>query len=237
VCRRVILVLLVAMFAFLTATAAAFAYLEWWQALLVAPLIFVAVAWLAKTTIKLMIRRAFGGRTTFEGGLGNMMAGMFAAKGKALHNATVTVHSVIPTTEPPEGQGEEEEDESEDDSEALIPAEDSPPVRLKWYTFDVTITPDRVQHSEFGHWDIDDLVLVPFDAVFAEGLEDLDRADEFALINTRIVESGRDTEFDEAKVAGPRRLRFVAGIDENVRTVKFRYYFEGFGRIPLPAPS
>jgi hypothetical protein len=233
-CQRIAFVLLAAVFVFFTGSAAAFAYLEWWQAILASLLLFAGVVTVTKSIIRLLVRRAFRGATAFGGGLEGMMSGMFREKGRALHNATATLHSVVPTVAPATEVNGDSEAEFEETATALQSRDGDPAPPLRWFAFDVTVTPDRVRHSQFALWSIDDLVLVPGDAVVGEGLEDLSSSDEYPLDNVRLVNGPEPGELDGGKIAGPGRLRFTAGIAGGVRAVKFRYYFEAFGHNRLP---
>lgn len=221
-CFRILSVLLGGFFVFIVATVAAFAYLPWWQALIVALMTFLVVVVLGKYLIK----------TFIGGGIEGMFTGMFRMKGRVLHNATIRVHGVQPT-ETPEDEADYQTEEFDEDE----PEKDTPPRPLHWFAIDVTITPDSRQHSQMTMWDIDDLMLVPLDAPDGDGLESLGESDEFGLSNVRIVaDDGEAVEFEEDKVLGPRRLRFAVGIPAGVKELKFRYYFETFGKIRLPDP-
>lgn len=216
-CRRIVGVLLAGLFTFIVVTIAAFEYLKWWQAILVSAATFGLLVLGGKYLI----------RYAFTRGVQGLMSGAFRMKGKVLQNATIQFHRVQPTETPTD----EADYQTDDEGNAV------PPRPLRWFAFDVTIFPDHKQHSQMTMWDIDDLLLVPFDAPDGNRLDSLGTSDEFGLSGVKIVtDDGEAVEFDEDKVYGPRRLRFAAGIPHGVRELKFRYYFETFGRIPLPDP-
>jgi hypothetical protein len=216
-CRRIAAIFLAGLFAYFVVTIAGFVYLEWWQALLAS----------AGTFLMLVLGGKYLVRYAFTAGVEGLMSGAFRMKGKVLHRATIQVHSVRPT-DTPDDEADYEADDGEDRE---------PPRPLKWFAFDVTVFPDSKRHSQMTMWDIDDLHLVPSDSPDGDGLDALGDEDGFGLTNTRIVgDDGEPLEFDDDKVYGPRRLRFAAGVPAGVRELKFRYYFETFGRIRLPDP-
>jgi hypothetical protein len=218
---QIVRLLIAALLVFVIVTVAAFRYLEWWQALLASGFTFLLLTYGAKVLIRYSIRRLTGG-LDFSKGFEGIAASMFRTKSRVLKNATVDVHAVRPVSPP--------EDPSPD---ASCEEGESPP-DLNWYAFDVTIFPDRRSHSPMSHWDLDDLLLVPADAEVTEEMESLGTCEEFGLHDLRLVADGDVTTPDQSKFHGPQRLRFSAGISKPVREVKFRYYFEAFGRTRLP---
>ena len=152
----------------------------------------------------------------------------FIAKGAALRDAQVQVHSVTPAAAP---VYEAEEEDAEDEEEP-----EEPDVPRDWYHLDVTITPP-VPTGGFTHWEPGELVLTGPDA---KSSRDLDSMDEEAAEPVAEVEIWRDGGWrpdEEGKYPGPQRLRLLAGVPVGTRRARFRYYFEVFGEIDLPSPA
>ena len=137
-CARIAQLILLVLFVYLTATAAAFAYLPWWQAILAeAALFLVTVA-----AAKLLLRRAVG-RVP-----GAIARGLFDVKSRVLRGATADVHHARPVG-----------------AAALVdPAADLSPENIPadavWYEVEATIFPDPAQAGPMTHWDLSDLRLV-----------------------------------------------------------------------------
>ena len=222
-CARVAQLILTALFVFVVATVAAFRYLEWWQAILASAATFVLLLLGAKMLIKSVI-----------GDLGNMAKGLFEVKSKVLRGATTQVHSVRPTDVPADlaADAEEHAADADEDEDEDPPAD---PRDLSWYEIEATVFPDETAAGPMTHWDIDDLMLVPFDAP-PTAIDDDRETPESQLHGLRIVADGEAREPKGPKVIGPQRLRFTAGFPKGVRAAKFRYYFEDFGKIEL-APA
>jgi hypothetical protein len=211
--------LIAALLVFVVVTVAAFRYLEWWQALIASALTFVVLTYGAKLLIRYAIGRITGGLDLTKG-IEGFATSMFRTKSRVLKNATVDVHAVRPVSSP------EDVDYSEDAG--------GPQPERNWYAFDVTIFPDGKSHSPMQFWDVDDLLLIPADAEVTEGMESLGSSEEYGLHDLRLVRDGDVSTPEENKFHGPQRLKFSAGISKAVREVKFRYYFEAFGRVRLP---
>jgi hypothetical protein len=225
-CARVAQLILAAFFVFVVATVAAFRYLEWWQAIIASAITFFLMVFGAKMLIK-----------SFLGNLGNLAKGLFETKSKVLRGATIQVHSVSPTEVPAEAlpSEEDEEEETDPDDEDEEGEKPTDPRDLSWYQIETTIFPDQNAAGPMTHWDIDDLRLVPSDAPPMSMDDDDNEGDrpEFDLLEVRVVTDGQPQEPDGSKFLGPQRLRFKSGFPKGVREVKFQYYFENFGVIPL----
>jgi hypothetical protein len=221
---------LFALFVFITATVAAFNYLVWWQAVIGSLFTFVALIWVGKLYLRYRFNR-----------MGSMFESMFKVKSQVLRGATIELHSVTQAAQPsrpalPPGESEEEEPEDdepwpdEDEEEAEDVA-----VPSRWYCIDVSIKP-LAGRGPMHHWDTDDLRLVDARARVPEGLEDddTDDIDSLELQELEVQENGKFVMLEQPKLEGPQRLRFLVGVPEGVNALKFNYYFEDFGHIPLP---
>ncbi|MGL6096510.1 MAG: hypothetical protein ACRC7O_12020 [Fimbriiglobus sp.] len=220
-CARIVYLILAGMFVFLVTTVAAFRYLVWWQAILASAATFLLLIYAAKV----LIRTAFGR-------LGDMAKGMFDAKSKVLHGATIQVHAVRPSSPPaslpqPPADGDDLDDADPDTLQEIAELHDR-----AWYDIEVTIFPAPAD-GPMEHWDLDDLRLAPADAPTPTFGSDGDDGDDFELYDAMVVTDGVPNPPDEAKFRGPQRVRFTVGVTKTVHEVQFRYYFEQFGRVPL----
>ncbi len=149
----------------------------------------------------------------------------FKMKGKALAGAGCELHG-IQWTEKPANIGDDVDDDEEDDNDA--PRE---PGRFVW--LDVTITP-QPNPGGFTHWEPGELMLAPLHMEF-NGLDDLDRC--FPIRDFKLADGAardeEDEEYDDAKFAGPLRLRVLAEVPHHENAFKFVYYFEQFGELHL----
>jgi len=57
-----------------------------------------------------------------------------------------------------------------------------------------------------------------------------------AIHNLQVEEEGQFKPHEGMKYPGPQRLRMVLAVQPGVTALKFRYYFEAFGEVRLPAP-
>ena len=214
--KALLRLLLFALFAFLVITIAAFVYLEWWQAILVSFATFLMIIYAGKLMIRSAVAR-----------LGNFASNLFRVKSQVLKGATVDVHSVrrigpkealaIPT------------DEVDED---LPPMEDR-----DWFEIELTLFPAANAPGPMTHWDIDDLRLVPADTPDRDTFDAEEEVEEISFDRIWIIENGEAIEPDQPKFHGPQRLRITAGFSRGIANWKFRYYFEQFGLIELPAGS
>lgn len=134
-CARIFYLLLAALFVFVAVTVAAFRYLEWWQALIVAEVTFLALVIACRWLIRRAVRRTVDQ-------IGEAAKGLFGDRSQVLRGATADVHAVRPVS---------------------TPSDDRP--GLRWYEVEATIFPDPTQAGPTGFWDLTALRLVPADAV------------------------------------------------------------------------
>ncbi len=228
-CQRILGYILAGFFTFVVATVAAFVYLEWWQAILVSFFTFLFLIAVARIWV-----------LTAVGKLGNLAKLMFESKSAVLRGAGIQVHSVHPC-DPPANLIEASNQlpaAPEDEGEAEVARELHEELHNRnWFQIEATIFPVPGQKTAMTHWDIDDLRIVPIDARPFSWKDEDDGNDEneFSLHDLQIVSEGVATMPEDSKFEGPQRLQFRVGVPKNVREVKFQYYFEQFGKIPLPA--
>jgi hypothetical protein len=215
--------ILVGFFVYLAVTIAAFVYLEWWQAILASAVTFIlflrGVRWLLLSFVR---------------GMGDTIKQIADFKSRVLRGATADVHSVR-RVEPPRHLADPDPDDDEppepgDVGEFLAEIENR-----DWYEIEATIFPDPAPAGPMKSWDPYELMFVPIDEGPLDELAD-DAHDRDVLVEqVRVVRDGEAVELGDASmVRGPQRLRVLAGFPKRLGAVKFRYYYEDFGRVELP---
>jgi len=143
----------------------------------------------------------------------------FQLKGAVLKGATAEVHSVTPTA--PAAR-----DESEPDA-----------TPRSWYALEVTIKPGGA-NTTFGAWEPGELRLVLPESKLDTSPDGPSDDDDSCLIKAIGVEQEGSFQEDEGmKYPGPQRLRLVIAVKSGTSRLKFRYYFEEFGSVPIPAAA
>jgi hypothetical protein len=192
---------------FVVISVLALVFLKWWQALIV----ILAMVGCVIAGVIYVIKN-------FSKVATKAMLLVFEVKSKVLRNADVEVHSVVPTAAPPPDEHDKR-----------------PTEPRNHYRLDLTIKP----HASTGpmqHWDLDDLLLVPYDTPKTT-LEDCESADGYSLRDEKILQPNGDFEPNtQGKYNGPQRLQALVAVAPTVRELKFQYYAEQFGHIPLPDP-
>lgn len=223
--------LLLALLVFIVVTVAAFAYLQWWQALIV----IVAMIFAFFAGMKLIIR-------SFLSNIGKAVMAGFELKSKVMQGATANVHSVEAAPEPPpriieQDEDDEDDDDEEDEDEDEADEKHEEPRPLAYYRLDVTITP-RMPDGPMKMWDVGDLCVVDAKAppLSLTPDDETDAGEGFHFHEVQIFESGRATPDEQGKYEGAQRLNVLVGVPPELRELKFRYYTEQFGRIILPPP-
>ena len=155
---RIILVVVVALLAAAGGFALALHHYFGWKGLLAFPVLLAGFVWLGKIAIGRLIKRFF-----------LRLAGI---KAGVLRGASMTVHSVVPLSQPPEQEiadGDEDlddEDEAENEPEHK-PEDDKPRV---YYEVDVTITP--AHRNDDAVWEPTELILTSQPVTNLEDLEE-----------------------------------------------------------------
>jgi hypothetical protein len=158
----------------------------------------------------------------------------FVAKGMVLRKAKAQVHSIrearrqnVKDVRRARLEAEAEEGEDVDDEDILPP-------NLRYFTIDVTIRP-TFPAKRFTLWEPAELLLVPFHADDNKLDEDTDK--QGYVEHCEIYEDGKFVDREVHKLEGRRRIRLLFSVPEGLRRVKFRYYFESFGKVELPEPG
>ena len=136
----------------------------------------------------------------------------FRAKGAVLRRATAEIHSLTRAAKPEDGEEEE--------------------ANRRYFLLDVTIKPVARSGRGFQLWEPGELLLVSPDAK----AEDTDADGDLCEIKRIEIESEGGFVPDEGmKFGGPQRLRLTLAVAPEARQLQFRYYFELFGNVSLPA--
>ena len=209
---------------FVIFTVAAFAYLQWWQALLIC-LGMIAAFFVG---LRLIIK-------SFMNNLGRTLLAGFDIKSRVLRGAGVEVHSVQAIPRPPPRFIDQEgnEDDDDEDEESSSDAD-----RFAHYRLDFTLRPLDEATGPMQHWDLDDLCVVDVaaPALSLDPNESGDPGVGYHLADIQIFDAGRFQDDDQGKHVGTQRVSAVIAVPPELRELKFRYYTEQFGRIILPPP-
>lgn len=151
----------------------------------------------------------------FRWGLPRLLMIPFRAKGAVLRGAVVDAHG-IERVEPSEP--------GPDDAAGRGPRDH--------YRLEVTVTP-RPPSGPFRLWEPGELM-----AVGANARAGAPRAAEaqFEVSALEVWEDGRFEADSGMKYGGARRLRLRLAVPPGHRRLRFRYYLEVFGDLPLPGP-
>lgn len=146
-------------------------------------------------------------------GLVRLLKAPFKAKGAVLRGAHAEIHS-IERIEPPQADG---------------PADEP----REHYRLAVTITP-HTPAGPFTLWAPGELMIVGADTRSREPDDDESAGD---LSQIEVEHDGQFDADEGMKYPGPQRLRLLIAVKPGQRVLRFRYYFEVFGTIELPAPD
>ena len=147
----------------------------------------------------------------------------FRMKGAVLKGAAAEVHSVVPTARPALEVGAEESNGG------------AAAAARRYFWLDVTVRPTG-RSEGFQHWEPGELQLVR-----PESRLDPHEADEgedaCEVKRLEVQQEGSFQEDEGWKLPGPQRLRLLLAVQPGVTGLKFRYYFEEFGEVHLPAET
>jgi len=164
------------------------------------------------------------GKWVLKRALVGLFTAPFKMKGAALKGAAVLVHSLTPTQKPAAEVSAEAESNG---------AGDRPTRRYFW--LDVTVQP--AERSEgFQSWEPGELRLVKPESRLNPHDPGADDGDDACEVERLEVEQEGTFQEDEGwKLPGPQRLRLLLAVEPGVSWLKFRYYFEEFGEVRVPA--
>lgn len=133
----------------------------------------------------------------------------FKMKGKALQDAGVEVHQVLPTLPPTDLDDEGGEDHGP----------------RSYYWIDVTITP-QVRTSGFTHWEPGELSLAPVSQRIKK-IDDIEQC--MPVLSVKLLVDGVEQEDEGDKLRGAQRIKVLVALPQGFGRYKFVYYFESFG--------
>lgn len=182
-------------------------FLPWWALLAGAVALVPVSRWLLK--------RALVGVFTAP----------FKMKGAVLKGAAAEVHSVVPTDMPASEVGAEETNGG------------GAAATRRFFWLDVTVRPTG-RSEGFQHWEPGELQLVKPESRLNPHDSDADEGEDACEVRRLEVQHEGTFQEDEGwKFPGPQRLRLLLAVQPGVSGLKFRYYFEEFGEVRLPAET
>jgi hypothetical protein len=139
----------------------------------------------------------------------------FRAKGAVLRGAHTEIHSITLTQKPAD---------VEDDENA--------PKNTQYFAIDVSIIPQNTR-GPFRAYDPSEISLVEFGKVFdVDGDSTQDNIGD--VVNVEVFHDGKYHKFDD-DAPESQRFRLTARVKPGAKKLAFRYYFESFGELVLPA--
>ena len=142
----------------------------------------------------------------------------FQLKGAVLKGAKVEIHSITPAIEPPLKEA----------------ASSESPERAR-YHLEVTIHPGNA-NTPFGAWEPGELRLVRPESVLDMNPDTpSDNDDTCEIESIEVQEDGAFKPDEGMKFPGAQRLKLLLAVKPGASRLKFRYYFEEFGSVALPA--
>lgn len=191
---------------------ALFAAFPWWAAVLILGGLALFVGWYVRWKFNRIIRESI------------------LEIGSGMKESAVEVHAVASVDRP---KGPSPYDLSEDDEEFApeLDGTEWDEEGVNFYSIDATITPADPE----AKWDPTGLAVVPADWIPDDPTDVCERMG--GLHSAEIWENGRFVPLAEGERTGSCRCRFLFGIPEDVRAVKFAVLVSYFGRVELPAPA
>jgi hypothetical protein len=183
-------------------------YLPWWALIL----ILVGGALLLRWGAKVAVKQAF------------LLP--FKAKGKVLQGAQVQVHQVQSVGIPVLFR-------DADLGEAEYADRRSRYHQLKWYSVDVSILPKAQGQVPFPAWEPGEMLLVPPGSRVTD-LESLSQMESAEIHDYALYRNNDFAPDHEGKHLGAQRIKYIVGIEPEVKQLQFRYYLERFGQVEFP---
>jgi hypothetical protein len=231
----------------------AFTFLKWWQLLIVAAVLLLLGKFIAQGLLVFLCAISFRAR-------GKVLRGATIEVHRV--QAALTRFDVPAAGQarlPAAFADDEGRDFLKGAREPDPYPDDEPDVPRTYYKVELTITPHSPTGS-FKHWDIDDLMLVRPDLHW-----NADDDDACEVISVGLVRKGTmlldkpaskrhakhedydeddyddedydpdDYDDDNPQVIGPQRLKLFIAVQPEIRELVFKYYFERFGSLKIPA--
>jgi hypothetical protein len=149
--------------------------------------------------------------------------------GSKLKDATAVVHAVT-AVERPKGPSPYDIQEDDEQFDPGLDGTEWEDEGVNYYIIEATITPA----DPAAKWDPTGLDVVPADFEPADPTDVCEKMG--GLHSAEVQENGRFVSLQERDITGSRRIRFLFGIPEGVRAVKFAQFVTYFGHVDLPKP-
>lgn len=236
---RLILIVIVGIFFAVGVLAIALYHFLGLKGLILFPFVILAVLWVAVRLIKSLVKK--------------FALSLFGRKARALHGATMTVHSIRAIPEPPKSESEPDDEESENEDppslgygaacekkdENAEPQADETPVaksigktdRKDYVELDVTIAPKPASCNSFTFWEPTEFILA---SEKIRSLADLEEKSVGDVHSVEIWDGSAFGEGDSDKYSGEQRLKIVFEVKPGSKSGWLCYYNEPIGQIDLP---
>lgn len=240
--KKFIYCLLAALLTQIILTVLAFQHLTWWQAVLASFVLFYVLirllVWAAKFLFMRFLRHAED-------------EALRAANPHLLEKAQVILHSITPSSLPSQfTYALDDPDLTDVDRDE----QDAEYGKLGWHAIEVTIVPSTPTDPNLGlTWIPSHLSLLPYDADppassivqlvkrGAATAKEGDGQQRYELHELSILQNDEyhliKDDFNNYRVEGPQRLRFIVGIPRDQSLLKFLYHRVAFGRLEIHLPT
>ncbi len=218
---RLILIVVVLAFSLASGLAVAIYHFWGWKGMIALPFILLALIWVAKKMIGVLIKK--------------FALGLFGMKAGALKGANMNVHSITPVAKPVESTAEEEGDDEGDESDSEDDATDEKiePDALEepkhYYDVDFTITPQNGASDRV--WEPGEFLLTTEKISDLEGMEDKEAG---SVHRIQVWDGKAFGPDDPGKYPGEQRLMVTFAIKPGTKSVWLQYYNESIGELEIP---
>jgi hypothetical protein len=201
-----------------------------WKGLIALPVIVIAMVWIVKKMIGMVIKK--------------FALGMFGMKSGVLKGATVNVHSVTPVAKP---VVEREESDDDDEDEGLSPAEKAELEVARreaeeaeateerenpkhYFDVDMTIVPHESVDAD-SVWEPTELMLLTERAASLTELEDKDAGNVYRV---KVWDGNAFGPDEPGKYPGQQRLLVTFAVKAGTSLAWLQYYNEALGQVEFP---
>ena len=224
--RLILIALVVALTVLCGSSIALYQYFGW-KGLIALPFIIIAMVWIGKKLIGMVIKK--------------FAMGFMGMKSGVLKGATVNVHSVRPVSKP---VAEPEEPDYEDDESEMTPAQreelrviereaaeaEEAEEPKHYYEVDMTILPHESVDAE-SVWEPTELILTTEPV---KSLTDMDDKDAGSVHRVMVWDGNAFGPDDPGKYPGQQRLLVTFAVKQGTRAAWLQYYNESLGQVTFP---
>jgi hypothetical protein len=154
--------------------------------------------------------------------------------GRALKEASVTIHGVTPAPEPDASVWRTGDDEEDNAFEEQLEASGLPDGDFDWYKIDVRIEPKPDANGAPVTWKPGLIQLRKNDGASPPALE---FSMDCLVAQVELERDGEFVVFDHGSLAGPARIRLYAGAVPGAADLRLCYLGEVLGTVRLPGPA